>query len=484
VSEHGRRAARSLVWTALESFGLSGLSFLSLVILSRFLTAAEFGAAAIALGLVQILNLFVEVTFHDALVQRRAVEERHFDTAFTVSLALGTLLSAGCFLGADAFARLVGEPEVAPLLGPMSLSLPAMGFASALIARQRRQMEFRPLAIRSLAGRSGGAVLAIAAAIAGAGAWALVVQQVASVVLAAAVLWAFAAQRPRPRFSPGAFRALIGFGARSTLVMLVFFSIQRVFVIGVGSMLGASAAGYVTLAFRCVDMLRDVAAGAILQLSLPVFSRLQEDRKALERHFSAAVELSAAAMFPVFAGLAVTAPEIVTLLFGAKWLPAAPYVALLAVLAVLYFARMFSPPMMAALGRPHYSLAGGLAQLLFILAGLALVGERSADWAMAVWAARLLVSAPLDSAMLWRASGISPWRQVRGALPIFAIVLAMAAAVLGVRAALIDLPIALRLPAMVATGAAVYALLLWTLRRAVVERALGLAAASLRRRTA
>src|SRR5690606_41591840 len=50
VSEHGQRAARSLVWTGLESFGLSGLSFLSLVVLSRFLGADEFGAAAIALG--------------------------------------------------------------------------------------------------------------------------------------------------------------------------------------------------------------------------------------------------------------------------------------------------------------------------------------------------------------------------------------------------------------------------------------------------
>ena len=481
MSEHGRRAARSLLWTALESFGLSGLSFVSLIVLSRFLTAAEFGAAAIALGVIQILNLFVEITFHDALVQRREVEQRHFDTAFTVNLAVGILLSAGCFLLADAFADAVGAPEVAPLLGPMSLSLPAMGFAACLIAAQRRAMDFRPLAIRSLAGRAGGAVIAIAAAAAGAGAWALVLQQVASVALAAAVLWAFARIRPRLRFSRDAFAALFAFGIRSTSVSVVFFSIQRLFVVAIGALFGAAAAGYVTLAFRCVDMLRDLAAGAILQLSLPVFSRLQDDRAALERHFTAAVEVSTATMFPVFVGLAVTAPEVVALLFGPKWAPAAPYVTLLALLALQYFARMFSAPLVAALGRPHYSLASGISQVIFLSIGMAAVGHLSVAWAMAVWACRSLL-VPIDMTMVKRASGIGRWRQIRGALPSLAIALAMAAVVLGVKLATWDLPIALRLPAMVATGVATYALLLWSFRRALVERTVGLALASLKSR--
>src|SRR5438046_157398 len=85
MTSHGQVAARSLVWTALESFGLSGLSFLSLVVLSRILEPADFGAAAMALGVIQILNLPVEMTFHDALVQRRAVTDTDFDTAFTVN---------------------------------------------------------------------------------------------------------------------------------------------------------------------------------------------------------------------------------------------------------------------------------------------------------------------------------------------------------------------------------------------------------------
>jgi O-antigen/teichoic acid export membrane protein len=479
TTNHGHTAARSLAWTALESFGLSGLSFLSLIILSRILDPEDFGAAAITLGIIQILNLLVEMTFHDALVQGRTITDLDFDTAFTINLAAGTLLSASCWLGADVFAAAVREPKVALLLGPMSLSLPAMGFAASVIAAQRRRADFRPLAIRSLVGRSGGAVLAVAAALAGAGVWSLVVQQVASVALAALTLWTFCTRRPRLRFSAAALGGLIRFGARTLAVNLVSFSVPRLFVTGVGALLGATAAGYVTLAFRCVDMVRDLAAGAILQLSLPIFSRLQNDRDLLERHYTAAVELATALLYPIFVGLAVAAPDIVELMFGAKWLPAYPYFALVALLTLSYITRMFSSPLMVAVGKPHYPLVSGLGQLFFLAVGLAWLGGSSLAAAMTVWTLRLVFAIPVDMLMLSRASGIGPWQQIKGALPNVALVLAMAAAVLGVKTLVNDLPQIVRLLVMVASGAVSYSLLLVTFRRALVQRVKDLAMVSL-----
>ena len=41
-------AARSLVWTMLESGGLSGLSFVTLIALSHFLSPTEFGIVSLS----------------------------------------------------------------------------------------------------------------------------------------------------------------------------------------------------------------------------------------------------------------------------------------------------------------------------------------------------------------------------------------------------------------------------------------------------
>jgi O-antigen/teichoic acid export membrane protein len=69
-------AAKALAWTSLESAALSGLSLISLVVLSRYLSPREFGVAALALGMVQLLNVPVEVLFHDVLVRLKVTSTR------------------------------------------------------------------------------------------------------------------------------------------------------------------------------------------------------------------------------------------------------------------------------------------------------------------------------------------------------------------------------------------------------------------------
>ena len=71
------RASRSLFWTALESGGMSGLSVVALVVFGWTLTPSELGIGALALSVVQLMNLPVELMFHDALIQRREVTPRH-----------------------------------------------------------------------------------------------------------------------------------------------------------------------------------------------------------------------------------------------------------------------------------------------------------------------------------------------------------------------------------------------------------------------
>ncbi len=451
-------AARSLAWTMLESGGLSGLSFVTLVALSHFLSPTEFGIASLALSVVQILNIPVEMLFHDALVQRRTVEDRHFDTAFTISLGLGIVLSLGCWAGADLFARWVGEPEAAPVLRWMSLSLPATGLGSAIIAKLRRDMLFRPLALRSLGGRVAGALAALALAIAGFGVWSLVAQQVLMVGLATSILWLSAERWPRLRISRTAFAELIGFGLRATSVLGLFIAFQRVFILLVGYFLGSADVGYLNMAFRTVDMLRDLLAGAVSQLLLPVFARLQDDRAGLFRAYDRAVEFTCAVAFPVFLGLAAVAPELVPTLLGETWRPAIPLIQGLAIAAIPYYCRMFATPAMSALGKPDYALVAAIVGLSAMIVGVLTIGHASIVAAMAVWVGRLVISTPVDVFMLHRATGMKPEAQFHGVPRLLAISGAMVAAVELTRHSLTELQPtpALELVVLVAVGALAY----------------------------
>ena len=475
-------AARSLFWTLVESGGLSGVSFVTLIVLARLLSPAEMGVGAIALGIVQVLIVPVEILFQDALIQRPQVDEAHFDTAFTATLALGAVMMLAGWAGSGLLARWVNAPEIAPVFAVMSLSLLPMAFGTVVAARQRRDLEFRALALRSLAGRLGGAAVAVGVAAFGGGVWALVAQQVLLVSFAAAVLWLMAAHRPRLRFSPRHFRDLIGFGLRSVVVMSVQVAIPRVFTLLAGALLGAVSVGYVTIAFRAVDMLRDVVAGAVVQLALPLFGRVRGEVDGLRHSYAEALGFTCLAGFPLFVGLGVCAPDLVALLFGPQWQPSVPYVALFGILVVPYLLRLYMMPCMAAAGRPLAALPGLLVTLLFVVVGMSTVGRASLAAAVAVWALRLAVEIPVDALMLRWVSSIGFRTQVAGAgFPLLASAV-MAGVVLGGRAlALEHVPVGVRVAAMAGMGALVYGGLMLLLDRAAVTRLLAFARSALAR---
>jgi O-antigen/teichoic acid export membrane protein len=454
----------------LESFALSGLSLISLVVFARYLSAPEFGLAAIALAIVQALNLPVEMLFHDAVIQRKDLQQSHINSAFTFSVGLGAVLCAGCWLFGDMVGRAMSEPGFGRVLHWMSLSMLGSGFGSVLVAMQRRKLEFRALALRSLGGRAGSAIVAITVAVNGGGVWSLVVQQVLLVCLGTLTLWVLSDERPHFGIAWSATRDLLRFGWLSTLQHLLYTLIPRVFMVLVGGYLGSKIAGLLSLAFRGLDMLQGLLAGALVQVAMPLFSRMQDDREALFATYTRSVQLTALVTFPIFTGLALCANEVVQVVFGKQWLEAAPFFALIALLALPAYWRLYAGPLLTAVGRPAAPNAEAVVQAAFVLVGMLIFGRHSAWYALAVWIGRLAVSVPVDMWILRHAAGMSYGRQLRGPLMPLLASGGMACVVLSAKHFFLgSLAPQIRLWPMGLLGAAVYGTLIVLIDRNLVR---------------
>jgi len=480
-----KTVAKSLVWTSLESFALSGLSLISLFVFARLLTPTDFGVTAVALAIVQVLTTPVELLFHDALIQRQDLRPGHVNSAFTVSVLLGAALCGSCWLVAPAVEALLDEPGLAPVLQYMSLSLPAMGFASVVMAMQRRNMHFRSLALRSLIGRAGSAVIALGLAFMGAGLWSLVVQQVLLVSLGTLMLWVLATadERPRFQFEWAATRDLLGFGIASTAMQLAAMMMQRVFMVMVGGFLGSDAAGRLSIAFRGLDMLRDLLTGAVSQIAMPVFSRLSNDRSAVTQAYNRGTELTTLVTFPIFVGLAVCAHEVVSLAFGPQWDSAVPHFAVVALMTLPFFARLYATAVLKALGHPVAPTVQFLIETAYVLLGMSLFGRHSLVLAMTVWVSRLAIGLPIDVWLLARYGAMRVRDQLRGVgVPTVACAV-MACVVIALSRVMpgLEQP-ALRLIPKVVVGALTYIGVLWLLDRQQLSRLIGLVGQSLQAR--
>jgi O-antigen/teichoic acid export membrane protein len=465
-----RLVARGLKWTSLESFALSGLSLISLVVFARLLSAEEFGLAALALAIVQALSIPVDLLFHDAIIQQQDLDERAINSAFTVSVALGVGSCAGCWIFGGVIEQLVGQPGLAGVLRWMSLSLLGTGFGSVLIAVKRRKLEFRALALRSLSGRAGSAVLAIGLAVLGGGIWSLVLQQVLLVCLGTLTLWWLSSDRPRFQFSWAPTAVLLRYGWLSTSQHAVGILIPRVFTMLVGAYLGTKVVGLLSLAFRGLDMLRDLLSVALCQVAMPLFVRLRDDRQTLFSAYARSVKLTALVTFPIFAGLALEAEEVMLVVFGAEWRAATPWFTVVALLTLPYFVRLYAPSLLNALGKPSVPIFVLLAEALYVVGGMLAFGDRSVGLVMGIWASRLLISLPIDVWLLRRTSGMPAWRQLQGALVPAVATAAMACVVLASKNVLQSLSPELRLLPIAAGGAATYVACVFLLDRELIRQ--------------
>lgn len=484
MSADRERTAKSALWSLLENGGLAAISLATLVVYTQLLSAAEFGLFAVVLSLIEILQLLVTMFFHDALVQRKDVTERHFDTAFSVGLGASLLLMLASCLLAPGFAAAVGAAGSAPVVCAMSLCLPFAAFSATIVARQRRTMAFRTLALRSLLGRLAGALIGVALIVAGAGVWGLIAQQVLMQAVGSAFLWATCRERPRLRFGLNELRELSGFGAYAMGSLLLTFGIKRVFTVAAGVFLGVEAAGYLNLSFRTIDVFWAIAATAATQVALPMLSSLQSDRERLKRAFQRATGVVCLVLYSSFIGVGVIAPELVELMFGAKWLPSAPYVTALSCLVLIQAPRVLVAPLLTALGRPRELALSKAVELGFVVAAVAITRVPTLEYAVGIWIARELLALPLTVRLLRRATGFGFVEQFRAsAVPLVA-ALVMAAAVLLTKQLLApDLHALARVLLLVPVGALTFVLAVFACDRAQVTAVLELSQAALRRRS-
>ncbi|MBA4781511.1 oligosaccharide flippase family protein, partial [Blastomonas sp.] len=92
------------------------------------------------------------------------------------------------------------------------------------------------------------------------------------------------------------------------------------------------------------------------EVAFPAYSRLQAEPARLQAAFLKAIGLIMLICCPVYAGLAVTAPEAVYTLFGPKWVEMVPLVQLFALAMPFMTLHVLIAPAVNALGAPRITV--------------------------------------------------------------------------------------------------------------------------------
>jgi PST family polysaccharide transporter len=283
-----------------------------------------------------LFRVIVDAGFTRYLIQRPRLPLIYADTAFWMSVTVAFVFTGIAIAVAPYFALLFGIPRLTIVIRVLS----SLFILTALDATQSglldRNMQFRVQAIRNLVATASAGLVAVAMALAGAGVWALVAQQLALESVTVVLLWRLSPWRPRLRASRACLRDLVPFGARMSTIRVTQFAMTNADNFFVGIVFGKVALGFYVIAYRMFSVLNDLLITVINRVALSTFSRLQHDKELVNSAFYRASRLGSILTLPTYVGLALLARQVIIMLFGAQWTTSAP---LLSVLMIAAFAQ-------------------------------------------------------------------------------------------------------------------------------------------------
>lgn len=315
----------SLFWKLFERGGNALIQLVVQIVMARLLAPEQFGALAIMLVFVNIGNVLVQSGLNTALVQISGLRESDSSTVFWLSFSVSVVLYAIVFAAAPAVAAFYQMDYLMWPLRGLALLLVINSYNAVQVALVQRALEFRKVFNATIVSVVASGALGIVSAFAGAGLWALVIQQIAyqgfnCLALSRQVRW-----HPRLVFEADRARVLFGFGWKLLVSGLLDQGYQSLTDLIIGKQFSATSLGYVSQGKKYPQAVGSMLDGAIQPVMLSAVAHVQNDVAYVKRLVRRALKTSTFLIVPAMGLFCVVAEPLVQLFLGDKWLPCVPF---------------------------------------------------------------------------------------------------------------------------------------------------------------
>jgi PST family polysaccharide transporter len=337
------------------------------------------------------------------------------------------------------------------------LAFPFTAVTSVQSSLLRREMSFRTIArVELLGGTIVQAIVSMSLAFLGFGPYAIILGHLSRLPLMTLLYFRATDYRPTRKVDRTKLRELFGFGGHMTLAGVVDFAAYSVPDFVISKLLKSTGFGLYSWSTKLVTFPLFKIATAVTAVGFPTFSKIQEDLPRMRRAYVRMVTCIAAICFPMMAGLACLAEEVVTALFRAEWHGTAPIIQVLCLMGAMLSIGTTVGTIYQSRGRVDIEWKLNLVQGV-VTACVLLAAPRdvvSMTWfVVAVRAAMMLPTQATANRLI----GLPHRDYVLAIAPPTALSLVMSAGVLGTTWILSGYGPAIRLAAGTLAGAAVYA---------------------------
>jgi O-antigen/teichoic acid export membrane protein len=166
------------------------------------------------------------------------------------------------------------------------------------------------------------------------------------------------------------------FGFYATVENIISYISTNIDYLIIGYYLGTDQLGYYALAYQVATFAPQKIAPVLTRVAFPMFAKQQADDSVLRAGYLEFSQLATVLTLPLLAGLLITAPLLVPVVFGIKWEQSIPLIQLLTIFGIGRMVIIPVVPFLLAKGRADLAFASGLLFTFITFIVFLLVVER------------------------------------------------------------------------------------------------------------
>jgi O-antigen/teichoic acid export membrane protein len=296
--------------------GLAGV-----IVLTRLIGPVQYGLYAAASALCGYLAIVAALGVDVYLIRRPGdLPKDIYDQAFTLLLISSCGLVGLALLAMPLVAHWYRDTAFIPPLKVLIMVIPVIALCSPARARLERALNYKAIAALELAAQIVFCTVSSVLAVLGFRVWAPVAGFAASQLLMLLMVCRAARFAPRFYLSAKTVRQILIYCLSYSASTWIWQARRLVNPFIVGRFVGAEGVAFVALAIRITEVL-SFAKDITWRISIAGFARLRDDLSQLGPAIATSMRLQLFSVSPLLGAFSLLAAHLVTLSFGAKWMP-------------------------------------------------------------------------------------------------------------------------------------------------------------------
>lgn len=325
-----RDLASGVFYTAIAKYAGMAVTLVVTAILARHFTPHEFGIVNIATVFIAFFNIFCDLGFGPAVIQKD-LDEDDLGSIFRVSFVVGAIFSIIFFFAADIISIFYDNDWVLKVLLKLlsvSLFFSAVNMVpNALILKAKRFgfIAYRTLAVQVICGAA-----AVGAAYWGLGIYSLVISPIASAVIMFLINYFQHPLSPLGKVKKESIDKIKSYSSFQFAFQVLLYFNRNLDKLLMGKYMSMSELGYYDKSYRLMMMPLQNLSFVISPVLHPIFAQIKEDREKITDAYIKILHFLAIIGFPLSIAMYFMARNLVMVFFGSQWAPSIPSFQILA----------------------------------------------------------------------------------------------------------------------------------------------------------